>query len=441
MNQEYDYLYKIVVIGESEVGKSSLITRFTKDKFSVKLDPTIGVEVVNKFIELNDKKIKLQLWDTSGQDKYRAITRAYYKNTMGILLVYDISKQESFKNLDRWQKELQEYTADNVAVTLVGTKNDLTNSREVSTTQGQELAQQHGYSFIETSATSNVDTLFYNLSKDILARQIQPTPSTKEYDYLYKIVFIGDSKVGKSNLSSRFTNNKFDNKPTIGVDFASKLIQINDTKIKVLLWDTSGLERFQILTKAYFRGAIKALLVYDVTDPTSFKNLHQWQQELEKYADDNLTITLIGNKTDLTHLRQVSTIQGQEYAQQHGYNFIEISITSDTESIFHDLIKNIFDQETHPATRSATQPVTRSETDVVTQSETDVVTQSETDVVTRSETDVVTQSETDVVTQSETDVVTQPVAGVKENNKIGGGLEVIFYVIFICYFYFCCVYN
>ncbi|CAI0437662.1 unnamed protein product [Linum tenue] len=134
----------------------------------------------------------------------------------------------------------------------------------------------------------------------------------EEYDYLFKIVLIGDSGVGKSNLLSRFTRNEFclESKSTIGVEFATRTLQVTTLVegrvVKAQIWDTAGQERYRAITSAYYRGALGALLVYDVTKPITFENVSRWLKELRDHADANIVIMLIGNKTDLKHLRAVA---------------------------------------------------------------------------------------------------------------------------------------
>lgn len=152
-------------------------------------------------------------------------------------------------------------------------------------------------------------------------------PGDEEYDYLFKIVLIGDSGVGKSNLLSRFTRNEFtlESKSTIGVEFATRTLQVEGKTIKAQIWDTAGQERYRAITSAYYRGALGALLVYDVTKPTTFENISRWLKELRDHADSNIVIMLIGNKTDLKHLQAVNSEEAQSFAEKEGLSFIETS--------------------------------------------------------------------------------------------------------------------
>ncbi|RZC73380.1 hypothetical protein C5167_048860 [Papaver somniferum] len=168
----------------------------------------------------------------------------------------------------------------------------------------------------------------------------------EEYDYLFKIVLIGDSGVGKSNLLSRFTRNEFclESKSTIGVEFATRTLQVEGKTIKAQIWDTAGQERYRAITSAYYRGALGALLVYDVTKPTTFENVTRWLKELRDHADSNIVIMLIGNKTDLKHLRAVATEDAQSFAEKEGLSFIETSALEaiNVEKAFQTILGEIY---------------------------------------------------------------------------------------------------
>ena len=130
------------------------------------------------------------------------------------------------------------------------------------------------------------------------------------------VVLIGDSGVGKSNLLSRFTRNEFnlDSKSTIGVEFATRSIQVDSKTIKAQIWDTAGQERYRAITSAYYRGAVGALLVYDISKHQTYDNVNRWLKELRDHADSNIVIMLVGNKSDLRHLRAVPTEEAKQFA-------------------------------------------------------------------------------------------------------------------------------
>ncbi|XP_072961403.1 ras-related protein RABA2a-like [Typha angustifolia] len=168
----------------------------------------------------------------------------------------------------------------------------------------------------------------------------------EEYDYLFKVVLIGDSGVGKSNLLSRFTRNQFclESKSTIGVEFATRTLQVEGRIIKAQIWDTAGQERYRAITSAYYRGALGAILVYDVTKPTTFENVSRWLKELRDHGDSNIRIMLIGNKTDLKHLCAVASEDAQSFAEAEGLSFIETSALEATnvEKAFQMILAEIY---------------------------------------------------------------------------------------------------
>ena len=168
-DNEYDYLFKVVLIGDSGVGKSNLLSRFTRNEFSLDSKSTIGVEFATKSIVAEGKTIKAQIWDTAGQERYRAITSAYYRGAVGALLVYDLTKHATFENVERWLKELRDHAEANIVVMLVGNKSDLKPQRAVPTEEAMAMAEQHNLAFIETSAldASGVDIAFQNILTEI----------------------------------------------------------------------------------------------------------------------------------------------------------------------------------------------------------------------------------------------------------------------------------
>nr|XP_043624206.1 ras-related protein RABA1f [Erigeron canadensis] len=167
-----------------------------------------------------------------------------------------------------------------------------------------------------------------------------------DYDYLFKVVLIGDSGVGKSNLLSRFTRNEFslESKSTIGVEFATRSIRVDDKVIKAQIWDTAGQERYRAITSAYYRGAVGALLVYDTTRHVTFENVARWLKELRDHSDSNIVIMLVGNKADLRHLRAVSTEDAKAYAEKENTYFMETSALEslNVENAFTEVLTQIY---------------------------------------------------------------------------------------------------
>lgn len=178
---DYDYLFKFLLIGNSGVGKSCLLLRFTDDTWSSQHISTIGVDFKIRTVEIEGKTIKLQIWDTAGQERFRTITSSYYRGAHGIILVYDITDEESFRDVAHWQQEILRYGSGSpIEILLVGNKCDLGTSRHVTLKQGQEYAASQQMTFLETSAKDhvNVDQAFLNLAKNVrnfmVNNKIQP---------------------------------------------------------------------------------------------------------------------------------------------------------------------------------------------------------------------------------------------------------------------------
>ncbi|PVD36563.1 hypothetical protein C0Q70_03548 [Pomacea canaliculata] len=172
MAKTYDYLFKLLLIGDSGVGKTCLLFRFSEDAFNSTFISTIGIDFKIRTIELDGKKIKLQIWDTAGQERFRTITTAYYRGAMGIMLVYDITNEKSFDNIRNWIRNIEEHASKDVEKMVLGNKCDMNDRRQVSKERGEQLAIEHGIKFMETSAKAsiNVDDAFFTLARDIKAK-------------------------------------------------------------------------------------------------------------------------------------------------------------------------------------------------------------------------------------------------------------------------------
>ncbi|VVA25520.1 PREDICTED: ras-related [Prunus dulcis] len=167
--EKIDYVFKVVVIGDSAVGKTQILSRFTKNEFCFDSKSTIGVEFQTRTVTVKGKLIKAQIWDTAGQERYRAVTSAYYRGALGAMLVYDITKRQTFDHVARWVEELRAHADNSIVIMLVGNKADLGEQRDVPTEDAVEFAEDQGLFFSETSAFSgeNVDTAFFSVLEKI----------------------------------------------------------------------------------------------------------------------------------------------------------------------------------------------------------------------------------------------------------------------------------
>lgn len=166
----YDLLFKLLLIGDSGVGKTCLLFRFSDDAFNTTFISTIGIDFKIKTVELGGKKIKLQIWDTAGQERFHTITTSYYRGSMGIMLVYDITNGKTFDNISKWLRKINEHANEDVEKMILGNKCDMEDKRQVPTARGEAIAREHNIAFLETSAKANinVEKAFMNLAQAIL---------------------------------------------------------------------------------------------------------------------------------------------------------------------------------------------------------------------------------------------------------------------------------
>jgi small GTP-binding protein len=170
LTEEYDLMFKILLLGDSGVGKSSLLLRYTKHEFNVDMRSTIGVEFALKYLKIDNFQLKVQIWDTAGMERYRSITSAYYKGAKGVIIVYDICREKSFENVDKWIEDFKSKADEDAVILLIGNKNDLDDKREVNKEEAELKAQKNKFAFMETSAkdNNNVDKAFETLFKEIV---------------------------------------------------------------------------------------------------------------------------------------------------------------------------------------------------------------------------------------------------------------------------------
>lgn len=156
-SKAYDYLFKLLLIGDTGVGKTCVLFRFSDDAFNATFISTIGIDFKIRTIELDGKKIKLQIWDTAGQERFRTITTAYYRGAMGILLVYDVTNEKTFDNIKTWIRNIETHASEDVEKMIIGNKCDNHEKRTISKAAGEALAAEYKVEFLETSAKANIN--------------------------------------------------------------------------------------------------------------------------------------------------------------------------------------------------------------------------------------------------------------------------------------------
>ncbi|KAJ3381032.1 Ras- protein Rab-2A [Lobulomyces angularis] len=214
MSQQYDYLFKYISVGDSGVGKSCLLLRFTNQEYTA-TETTIGIEFGSSIVDLRNKRIKLQIWDTAGQESFRSISRAYYRGAIGCLLVYDITRRESFMHVKNWLEDVMTHGHEEIKIILVANKSDLDSVRQVSTEEGADFAKKHNMIYLETSARQgqNVDQAFTKLAENIfdtfnLSRNVSEISDSEIRNMEIHGVKFGPQKPALSILPNNQSNNQ-----------------------------------------------------------------------------------------------------------------------------------------------------------------------------------------------------------------------------------------
>ena len=199
-DDEYDFIFKVLLLGNSDVGKSSLLLRFVDSVWNDAFVPTIGVDFKVKTLEINNKKVKMQIWDTAGEERFRTVVSTYFRGAHGILLLYDVTNRDSFKNLENWLIEIEKNSSEKVLKILLGNKCDLNDDREIQPDEGRAFADRNGMEFMETSAkmNTNVTEAFETLGKLMIEFNSKNNNKTQQ----------GENKTFKANSGKDLNTKK-----------------------------------------------------------------------------------------------------------------------------------------------------------------------------------------------------------------------------------------
>ena len=184
----YEMMVKVILIGDSSVGKTNIMSKYLKGQFQENSKATVGVEFGAKLFKIGDHNIKVQIWDTAGQEKYKAITGAYYKGSKGAFIVYDITRKDTFDSIDKWINDVKGVADPKINIILIWNKNDLEDKREVLKEQGEEKAKSFGCAFLETSALSgdNINKGFEMMVKDVFKKNREDFIEDNDLDTIEK---------------------------------------------------------------------------------------------------------------------------------------------------------------------------------------------------------------------------------------------------------------
>ena len=203
----FEYVFKYIIIGDPSVGKSCILNQFLNNNFNEDYDITVGVEFGAQTIDLGDKKVKLQIWDTAGQESFKSITRAYYRGAAAALICYDITNHESFGNLYSWLDECKTNGNPEMTLVLVGNKIDLADNREVSTEEGRQFAEENEMLFFETSAKTaqKVGDLFQKSASKIYEKIEKGVidPKNESYGVKFGTMYNHNNNINSNSLKRK----------------------------------------------------------------------------------------------------------------------------------------------------------------------------------------------------------------------------------------------
>ncbi|KAG8955771.1 hypothetical protein FRC00_005288 [Tulasnella sp. 408] len=349
---------KILFLGDSGVGKTALLRQFLEGKFTQTL-ATTGFDIEFKVMEIQNRQVKLEIWDTAGQETYRAIIPSHYRKTKGVILVYDVTKPDTLKNLRKWIQQLELYvdpTPPMIVVDSIGAfKHTNTSAKSGEGVKGIFEDLVYGIIFNEY------------MEKEEGARGSTPGvrlddpagsgPQAKAAKALmtsrprtFKILLLGDVSVGKTALLRQFSYGEFNpgQASTLWYDVEFKEMVIQNHRVRLALWDTGGQEKFKSLPPVVFHKARAAVLVYDVSNPGSLEGLNEWVRQLQKHADQ-IPMIVVGNKADLLPTdadEQVPALcaQAEQFAKRVGaFKHVNASARSGegVNGVFEDLVYEI----------------------------------------------------------------------------------------------------
>ena len=201
----YDMIFKIVLIGDTSVGKTNILSKYLSNEFDPDSKATVGVEFGTRDFKIENNTVKVQIWDTAGQERYRSITNAYYKGAKGSLLVYDITNPKTFENVDKWLSDLKTNAEEKISVVLVGNKTDLESERKISLEQGKEKAELFKLAFIETSALNgnNIEKAFNELISDVYKNHHELFEKQAKVEITEKAIDLEHTEENKENPENK----------------------------------------------------------------------------------------------------------------------------------------------------------------------------------------------------------------------------------------------
>ena len=354
--------FQICVIGDAGVGKSSIIQRFANKSFSEAYVPTIGVDFESAVLQVDGSLVRIKIYDLSGQPRFLACAAKHIATSDAFLYVYDVTQRDSFISIKEWYKIVNKQAkASNLPRILLGNRLDQRHRRMTCTVEAKEFSIPENMKYIETSAANgkNVDALFYILAHDVISYRClgahekfgqlsnhskalcnaQQTPEVcfvpEAFDcaHVFRILLMGATRSGKSTIRLRYCRNHFSPRyyPSAGLECSSRSLCVDNENVKVLVWDVSGDDLYESIRRSYYRGANAYVLVYDITSRQSFEHAQRMLKELDMYEQADCPKVLVGNKSDKSLKRAVTSGEAREWATGWRLPYVEVSAKNSTE--------------------------------------------------------------------------------------------------------------
>ena len=361
MSKATKHEFQICVVGDSAVGKSSIIERFANKSFRETYVPTIGIDFESALLQTDGSVVIINIYDLSGQPRFLPCAVKQIASSDAFLYVYDITKRDSFVSIKQWYNVIDKQAKSrNLPRILLGNMLDQRHKRMVSTVEAQEFAIPECMKYIETSAQNgkNVDALFYILAHDVISHRhagahkkvgqienhskalcnVQNTPDvffvpdTSDYSHVFRFLMIGAPRSGKTTIRLRYCRDYFSPRyyPSAGLECSSRSLSVDNEKVKILVWDVSGAEVYESIRRSYYRGANAYVLVYDITSRQSFEHAQRMLKELDMYEQAECPKILLGNKSDASMKRAVAVDEARQFAMGWRLPYVEVSAKSGT---------------------------------------------------------------------------------------------------------------
>jgi Ras-related protein Rab-1A len=354
-NESSDFLLKFLLIGEPESGKTCLLLNFVKDPFNDRYLSTIGVDFKVHTMALGSSRVRLQIWDTGGAERFRTITSSYYRGAHGIAIVFNVRDRKSFEAIPQWKHEIERYASDSVEVILIGTKIDDITTRLVTYEEGKAKADSIGVRYIETSAKTSVGVqeAFVTLSQQIItnmkSRSSRPPIASSQAQIvnpaLSQVLIVGDARAGKTALVKRISRCQYEESynGTVTFDVCDISVQCKESTVALRLYDCSGRQESFSFCQPDF-----AVILFDVTSAESFRHVDVWLTHIRAIKIPSDKKILVGNKCDVKcSNRAVSFEEARAKAFSLGLTYQETSCwTGDGVTELFAIIAQSFSEET-----------------------------------------------------------------------------------------------